>query len=65
MALTPQLANIFNEGKATPEKIKAQHAELYDHLLQKGIFVCDDADETEAYISVSVRNMSVAAESIP
>lgn len=50
MALTPQLANIFNEGKATPEKIKAQHAELYDHLLQKGIFVCDDADETEAYI---------------
>lgn len=50
VALTPQLANIFNEGKATPEKIKAQHAELYDHLLQKGIFVCDDADETEAYI---------------
>lgn len=50
MALTPQLANIFNEGKATPEKIKAQHAELYDHLLQKGIFVCDDADETETYI---------------
>lgn len=50
MALTPQLANIFNEGKAAPEKIKAQHAELYDHLLQKGIFVCDDADETEAYI---------------
>lgn len=50
VALTPQLANIFNEGKAAPEKIKAQHAELYDHLLQKGIFVCDDADETEAYI---------------
>lgn len=50
MALTPQLANIFNEGKAALEKIKAQHAELYDHLLQKGIFVCDDADETEAYI---------------
>lgn len=50
VALTPQLANIFNEGKATPEKIKVQHAELYDHLLQKGIFVCDDADETEAYI---------------
>lgn len=50
MALTPQLANIFNEGKAAPEKIKAQHAELYDHLLQKGIFVCDDADETETYI---------------
>lgn len=50
VALTQQLANIFNEGKATPEKIKAQHAELYDHLLQKGIFVCDDADETEAYI---------------
>lgn len=50
VALTPQLANIFNEGKAAPEKIKAQHAELYDHLLQKGIFVCDDADETETYI---------------
>lgn len=50
VALTPQLANIFNESKAAPEKIKAQHAELYDHLLQKGIFVCDDADETEAYI---------------
>lgn len=50
VALTPQLANIFNEGKAAPEKIKAQHAELYDHLLQKGIFVCDEADETEAYI---------------
>lgn len=50
VALTPQLANIFNEGKAAPEKIKAQHADLYDHLLQKGIFVCDDADETEAYI---------------
>lgn len=50
VALTPQLANIFNEGKAAPEKIKAQHAELYDHLLQKGIFVRDDADETEAYI---------------
>ncbi|WP_337482357.1 radical SAM/SPASM domain-containing protein [Prevotellamassilia timonensis] len=50
VALTPQLANIFNEGKAAPERIKAQHAELYDHLLQKGIFVCDDADETEAYI---------------
>lgn len=50
VALTPQLANIFNEGKAAPEKIKAQHAELYDHLLQKGIFVCDDADETESYI---------------
>lgn len=50
VALTPQLANIFNEGKAAPEKVKAQHAELYDHLLQKGIFVCDDADETEAYI---------------
>lgn len=50
VALTPQLANIFNEGKVAPEKIKAQHAELYDHLLQKGIFVCDDADETEAYI---------------
>lgn len=43
-------STIFNEGKAAPEKIKAQHAELYDHLLQKGIFVCDDADETEAYI---------------
>lgn len=50
VALTPQLANIFNEGKAAPEKIKAQHAELYDHLLQKGIFVCDEADETETYI---------------
>lgn len=50
VALTPQLANIFNEGKAAPEKVKAQHAELYDHLLQKGIFVCDDADETETYI---------------
>lgn len=50
VALTPQLANIFNESKAAPEKIKAQHAELYDHLLQKGIFVCDDADETETYI---------------
>ncbi len=50
VALTPQLANIFNEGKAAPENIKAQHAELYDHLLQKGIFVCDDADEAEAYI---------------
>lgn len=50
VALTPQLANIFNEGKAAPEKIKAQHAELYDHLLQKGIFVRDDADETETYI---------------
>lgn len=50
VALTPQLANIFNESKAAPEKIKAQHAELYDHLLQKGIFVCDDADETKAYI---------------
>ena len=50
VALTPQLANIFKESKAAPEKIKAQHAELYDHLLQKGIFVCDDADETEAYI---------------
>lgn len=50
VALTPQLANIFNEGKAAPEKIKAQHADLYDHLLQKGIFVCDDADETETYI---------------
>lgn len=50
VALTPQLANIFNESKAAPEKIKAQHAELYDHLLQKGIFVCDDADEREAYI---------------
>ena len=50
VALTPQLANIFNESKAAPEKIKAQHAELYGHLLQKGIFVCDDADETEAYI---------------
>lgn len=50
VALTPQLANIFNESKAAPEKIKAQHAELYDHLLQKGIFVCDDVDETEAYI---------------
>lgn len=50
VALTPQLANIFNESKAAPEKIKVQHAELYDHLLQKGIFVCDDADETEAYI---------------
>lgn len=50
VALTPQLANIFNEGKAAPEKIKAQHAELYDNLLQKGIFVCDDADETETYI---------------
>lgn len=50
VALTPQLANIFNEGKAAPVKVKAQHAELYDHLLQKGIFVCDDADETETYI---------------
>lgn len=50
VALTPQLANIFNESKAAPEKVKAQHAELYDHLLQKGIFVCDDADETETYI---------------
>lgn len=50
VALTPQLANIFNEGKAAPEKIKAQHAELYDHLLQKGIFVRDEADETETYI---------------
>ena len=50
VALPPHLANIFNESKAAPEKIKAQHAELYDHLLQKGIFVCDDADETEAYI---------------
>lgn len=50
VALTPQLANIFNEGKAAPEKIKAQHAELYDHLLQKGIFVRNDADETETYI---------------
>lgn len=50
VALTSQLANIFNEGKAAPEKIKAQHAELYDHLLQKGIFVCDEADETETYI---------------
>lgn len=50
VALTPQLANIFNESKAAPEKIKAQHAELYDHLLQKGIFVCDEADETETYI---------------
>ena len=50
VALTPQLANIFHEGKAAPEKIKAQHAELYDHLLQKGIFVCDEADEIEAYI---------------
>lgn len=50
VALTPQLANIFNEGKAAPEKVKAQHAELYDHLLQKGIFVRDDADETETYI---------------
>lgn len=50
VALTPQLANIFNESKAAPEKIKAQHAELYDHLLQKGIFVCDETDETETYI---------------
>lgn len=50
VALNPQLAQIFNDGKSAPETIKMQHAELYYHFLQKGIFVCDDVDETETYI---------------
>lgn len=62
VALTPQLANIFNEGKAAPEKIKAQHAELYDHLLQKGIFVCDETDETETYIRKREENERSSGE---
>lgn len=64
VALTPQLANIFNESKAAPEKIKAQHAELYDHLLQK-VYLCAMMPMKQKRIYVSVRNMSAAAESIP
>ena len=63
VALTPELADIFEEKKCNYQELEALHPELCSYLVQKGIFVEDSTDEVAEYIR-SVKKKAEAEESI-
>ena len=50
VALTPELADIFEEKKCDYQGLQTLHPELCSYLVQKGIFVDEGIDEVTEYI---------------
>lgn len=53
IALNPQLAEIYEQGKDAPGIIRDLHPELFSFLHKKGFFVEDDINEVDAYIAAN------------
>lgn len=50
IALTPQLAELFNRERNEPGTIQKVHQELYNYLVDKSVLVEEGIDESKAYI---------------
>ncbi len=50
VTLNPQLAEIYEQWRNTPENIQDLHPELFSYLIKKGVLVEDGIDEVNDYI---------------
>lgn len=62
IALVPQLAELYEQRKETPETIRDVHPELFAYLVEKGVFIEEDIDEVEAYIKAREEKESKGEE---
>ena len=60
VALTPELATLFEGSRGDFGKLEKLHPDLYSHLLGKGMLVGDSADEVGEYIRMVEQGESVA-----